>query len=164
MAKIKVKNIENVEGKYHLMFLEGKNMMENAKNDMLFSLFAMLLFSVCIAIFTLVSGFNIFYIAFLAVFLIFFLVMVVHLIIVKHKGKKQCVMAVENSKQSDIVAKHIDDRSTGKAFVKSMSSTIDKYDEKKKFPGLVKKIVRKRKHDHLVDVITEFEKEEKKDV
>ena len=73
-------------------------------------------------------------------------------------------MAVENSKQSDIVAKHIDDRSTGKAFVKSMSSTIDKYDEKKKFPGLVKKIVRKRKHDHLVDVITEFEKEEKKDV
>ena len=163
MAKVKIRNIENVEGKYHLMFLEGKNMMENARNDMLFSIFAMLLFSVCIGVFTLVSGFNIFYIAFLAIFFIFFFVMVVHLIIVKHKGAKQCVYAVQNSKPTDIVAKQIDNRSTGMAFVKSMSSTIDKYDEKKNFPGIVRKIKRKRKHDHLVDVITEFEKEEKKD-
>ncbi len=162
MAKVSIKNIENVEGKYHLMFMEGKNVIEEAKNNLRFSVFAFLLFSACILVFMLTTGFNIFYVAFLAVFLIFFLVMIVYLCVQIRVGKKQCVYAVEKSNASDIIAEQIDNRKTGKAFIKSMSSTIDKYDADQKFPGLVRKIKRYRKHAHLAGIIKDFEKEEKK--
>lgn len=162
MAKININNIENVEGKYHLMFLEGKSMVENAKNDLRFSIFALLLFAVCIMVFVMVSGFNLFYVAFLGVFLVFFLVMVIYNLRQKSVGKKQCIYAVQHSKTSDIIAQQIDNRRTGKAIVKSMSSTIDKYDANQKFPTLLSKFKRSRKHAHLVGIINDFEKEEKR--
>ena len=162
MAKANIKNIENVEGKYHLVFAEGKKIIENAKNDLRYCIFALLLFAVCIMVFILVTGFSIFYIAFLALFAIFFLVTVIYLAVQIRLGKKQCRYAVQNSKASDIVATQIDYRKTGRAIIKSMSSTIDKYDADEKFPTLVKKTKRKIKHIHLAGIINNFEKEEKK--
>ena len=163
MAKTNIKNIENVEGKYHLAFAEGKKIIENAKQDLRFSFFAFLLFAVCILIFVLITGFSIFYIGFLAIFLIFFLITVIYLCIQIRAGKKQCLNAVKNSKASDIIATQIDYRKTGRAIIRSMSSTIDEYDADEKFPGLIRKTKRKIKHIHLAGVINSFEKEEKKE-
>lgn len=162
MARLNIKNIENVEGKYHLMFFEGKKMVENANNDLRFSIFSFLLFACLLLLFVIISGFNLFYVGFMLVFLVFFLAMVIYLLRVKRKGKKQCIKAVQNSNSNEIVAKQVDNRGAGKAIVKSMSSTLDKYDSKQKYPSFLQKYKRKRKHDHLVGIITEFEKEDKK--
>jgi len=162
MARININNIENVEGKYHLVFLEGKNIVEQAKNDLRFALFSLLAFCAVVLLFVIVSGFNMYYVGFLVVFLAFFFAMLIYILIVKHKGVKQCIYAVQNSRTSDIVAKQIDRRKAGRVIVKSMSSTLDKYDAKKKYPGLYKKFKRRRRHSHLVGVINEFEKEEVK--
>lgn len=162
MARLNINNIENVEGKYHLVFLEGKNTVQQAKNDLKFACLSLLAFIAVIALFVIVSGFNMYYVGFLVVFLVFFIAMLVYILIVKHKGTKQCIYAVQNSRTSDIVAKQVDRRKAGRALVRSMSSTIDKYDAKKKYPGLIRKYKRRRKHAHLVGMITEFEKEEAK--
>ena len=162
MARININNIENVEGKYHLVFLEGKNTVEQAKNDLRFACFSLLAFIAVIALFVVVSGFNMYYVGFLVVFLVFFFAMLIYILIVKHKGKKECVYAVQNSRTSDIVAKQVDRRKAGKALVKSMSNTLDKYDARKKYPGFYRKFKRRRKHSHIVSMITEFEKEEAK--
>lgn len=162
MANLNIKNIENVEGKYHLMFLEGKNIVDEAKNNIRFSVFALLLFLVSVMIFILLQGFSLFYVAFLAIFLIFFLIMLFYSLVQKRTGKKQCIYAVQQSKATDIIARQIDNRRTGKAVVKSMSSTLDKYDADEKYPTIFKKLRRQRKHAHLVGIISDFEKEEKK--
>lgn len=162
MARLNINNIENVEGKYHLVFLEGKKTVEEAKNDLRFACFSLLLFCAFVLIFVIVSGFNMYYVGFLVVFLAFFFAMLIYLSIVKHKGKKQCIYAVQNSRTSDIVAKQVDRRRAGRAIVRSMTNTIDKYDSRKKYPTILKKYKRKRKHAHLVGVINEFEKEEAK--
>ena len=69
---------------------------------------------------------------------------------------------MQNSKTTDIVAKQVDNRGAGKALVKSMSSTVDRYAAKEKYPSVLQKFKRKRKHMHLVGIISEFEKEDKK--
>lgn len=161
MARMNINNIENVEGKYHLMFFEGKKIVEQAKNDIRYAWFSLLLFVSLILIFVILSGFNLFYIGFLLVFVLFFLAVLIILIRQKKKGTKQCIYAVQNSKTTEIIAKQVDNRKASKAIVKSMSSTLDKYDAKEKYPKFRQKIKRKRKHDHIVDIITDFEKEKK---
>lgn len=162
MAKLNIDNIENVEGKYHLMFFEGKNVVESAKNDLRFTWFSLLFFVSLLLIFVIISGFNLFYVGFLLVFVIFFLAFYIYSKRLKKRAIKQCIYAVQNSKTSDIVAKQVDNRGAGKAIVKSMSSTIDKYDAKEKYPSFVQKYKRRKKHKHLVGIISEFEKENKK--
>ena len=51
-----LKHIENVEGKYHLAFLEGKKMISGANEDLRNALFSLLLFGALIAVFILISG------------------------------------------------------------------------------------------------------------
>ena len=162
MARLNINNIENVEGKYHLMFFEGKNMIEAAKNDLRYAYGSLLLFSLLIVLFIVISGFNLYYVGFVAVFLVFFLTIFIYLKREKHKGIKQCIYAVQNSKTSNIVAKQVDNRKRNKVFVKSMSTTLDKYDAKKKYPTIVHKYFRRRKHKHIVEIINDFDKEEKK--
>lgn len=163
MARFNINNIENVEGKYHLAFVDGKNGVEETKNDIRFALFSLLLFVALLLLFVILSGFNMFYIGFGGVFLIFFLVDFVLLILEKRKYKKQCIYAVQNSKTTDIVAKQVDRRKAGKVIVNSMSSTLDKYDTREKFPGFMQKMRRKYRHNHLVEIINEFEKDSKKE-
>ena len=103
------------------------------------------------------------HIGFLAVFFLFFVVMLVYLSREKRRGIKQCIYAVQNSKTSDIVCKQVDNRGRSVAIVNSMSTTLDKYDSKKKFKGFLRKYKRKRKHSHIVGAIMDFEKEEKKE-
>ncbi len=162
MAKLNIDNIENVEGKYHLMFFEGKNAVESAKNDLRFTWFSLLFFVSLFLVFVIVSGFNLFYVGFLVVFLVFFLVFYIYSKRIKRKATKQCIYAVQNSKTSDIIAKQVDNRGAGKAIVKSMSSTIDKYDAREKYPSFLQQYKRRKKHKHLVGIITEFEKENTK--
>ncbi len=162
MARMNINNIENVEGKYHLMFYEGKNIVENAKNDLRFAWFSFLLFACLVLIFIIISGFNLFYIGFVLVFLIFFVTMLIYLSRTKRKAVKQCIYAVQNSQTSDIVAKQVDRRGASRAIIKSMSSTLDRYDAREKFPKFRQKIKRKRKHDHIVSAIMQFEEEDKK--
>lgn len=159
MAKLNINNIENVEGKYHLMFFEGKNMVESAKNDLRYTWFSLLFFVSLLLVFVIVSGFNLFYIGFLLAFLVFFVVFYVYSKKEKRRGVKQCVYAVQNSKTTDIIAKQVDHRGAGKAIVKSMSNTIDKYDAREKYPSFLQKYKRHKKHKHLVGIITSFEKE-----
>lgn len=162
MARININNIEKVEGKYHLMFFEGKNMIENAKNDLRYTWFSLLFFVSLLLIFVVVSGVNLFYIGFLGAFLIFFIAFYVYSKRVKSRGTKQCIYAVQNSKTTDIVAKQVDNRGASRAIVKSMSSTIDKYDAKEKYPSFLQKYKRRRKHKHIVGIITQFEEEKTK--
>ena len=95
--------------------------------------------------------------------MIFFIVDIIVLLKDKKRNIKQCIYAVQNSKTTDIVAKQVDRRKAGKVMVDSMSSTIDKYDAKEKFPGFMQKIKRKYRHNHIVGIITEFERENKKE-
>ncbi len=162
MARLNINNIENVEGKYHLIFLEGKNTVEQAKNDLKFAWISLLGFCAFVLLFVIISGFNMYYVGFLVIFLVFFFAMLIYLLFVKHKGTKECIYAVQNSRTSDIVAKQVDRRKASRALVRSMTSTLDKYDAKKKYPGILRKYKRSRKHAHLVGVINEFEKEEAK--
>lgn len=162
MTRLNINNIENVEGKYHLMFFEGKNMVEQAKGDIRYAWFSLLFFLTLILLFVIISGFNLFYIGFLVVFLLFFLFTYIYLKRQKKKGIKQCIYAVQNSKSTDIVAKQVDTRKASKVIMKSMSSTIDKYDTKEKYPTFTQKWKRRRKHSHIVDVINQFEEGNKK--
>lgn len=110
MANLNINNIENVEGEYHLKFLEGKKTYENAKNDLRYAFFSLLLFVALVLIFVLVSGFNLFFVGFLVVYLIICAVMFVYGFIQIHQGKKACVYAVQNSKAEDIISKQVDNR------------------------------------------------------
>lgn len=159
MAKFKINNIENVEGDYHLMFFEGKNTIAYAKSELRNAFFVLLLFIALVIVFIVFSSINKFYFYFAFVFLIAFVVTVAWLLLLKHRGKKQCIYAVRKSNSNDVIPKERSSYSTGKAIVKSMSSTIDKYDTKNKFPGFFKKLKRRRKHKQIVERITDFEKE-----
>ena len=163
MAKVNLKYIENVEGKYHLAFLEGKKAMESAKADIRNAVFSLLLFCALVAIFILVSGFNEFYIYFLVIFLVLFVAMIVVFSLQRHKGKKMCVRAVENSKSTDIVNKQASVEKASRAMVESMSSTVDKYDAREKFPGIRRKIIRKTRHKYLAGKVSKLEREEQKE-
>ncbi|MBP3619344.1 MAG: hypothetical protein J6J24_01640 [Clostridia bacterium] len=164
MAKLNINNIENVEGKYHLMFFEGKNMVESAKNDLRFTWFSLLFFVCLFLVFVIFTSFNMFYVGFFAVFFVCFLVNFICLKMQKRRGTKQCIYAVQNSKTTEIVNKQIDNRSASKAIVKSMSNTIDKYDAKAKYKGFVQKYKRRKKHKHIVGIIMDFEEEKEKKV
>lgn len=146
------------------MFVEGKNMVENAKNELRFAYVSLLAFVAFVILFVLLSGFNLFYIGFMAVFLVGFLTIFIFLKKEKKRGIKQCIYAVQNSKTSNIVAKQIDTRKMSEAFVKSMSGTIDSYDENDKYPRFTQKLKRKRRHNHLVGAIQQFEDEDKKEI
>ncbi len=162
MARFNINNIENVEGKYHLMFYEGKNIVEETKNDLRFAWFSLLFVACLLLLFIIISGFNLFYVGFGVVFLIIFVVAYIYLKRERRKGIKQCVYAVQNSKTTDIIAKQVDNREAGKLIVNSMSSTLDKYDVKEKFPNFFQKLKRKHKHNHIVGIINQFEEESKK--
>ncbi len=161
MARLNINNIENVEGKYHVMFFEGKNMVENAKINIRNSFFLLLFFSLLVFLFIVISGFNLFFVGFLAIYLIFFVTVEIYYFRQKRIGRKQCIYAVENSHSSEIIAKQVDNRKATRAIVKSMSSTVDKYDAREKYPKFRQKIKRSRKHRHIVGVIMDFEKENK---
>ncbi len=161
MAKLNIKNIENVEGEYHLMFFEGKNIIESAKNEMRYAVMSLLFFACFVVFFIVISGFNLFYVGFMIVFFVVFLTMTIYLMREKKKGIKQCVYAVQKSRTTDIVNKQVDTRKMSKVFVRSMTNTLDKYDAKEKYPHMVQKFKRKRKHAHLAGAIEKFEKEGK---
>ncbi len=110
MANLNINNIENVEGEYHVQFLEGKKTFENAKNDLRYAFFSLLLFIALVLVFVLVSGFNLFFAGFLVVYLIVCCVMFVYGFIQKYKGKKACINAVQNSKAEDVISKQVDNR------------------------------------------------------
>ncbi len=158
MAKINVKNIENVEGEYHLMFFEGKNIVETAKNDLRFVWFSLLFFVALLLLFVVISGFNEYYIYFALAFLIVFVLIYIYLKLQKRKGVKQCVYAVKNSNSSEIVAKQVDKRKAGRLFVKSMSNTIDKYELDQKYPSILQRALRRHKQSRIAEAVTEFEK------
>lgn len=162
MKHYNINNIENVEGKYHLMFLEGKNMIDSAKAELRYAWGSLLVFAAAVLLFIIISGFNLFYVGFGVVFLIFFVTIVVFLAREKRKGIKQCVRAVQNSHSTDIVNKQVDKRKRNKAFVKSMTNTLDKYDEKNKYPHMVQKYFRRKRHKHIATVISNFENEKSK--
>ncbi len=158
MAKVNVKNIENVEGEYHLMFYEGKNIVEAAKNELRFLWSSLLFFVALLLLFVIISGFNEFYIYFAFAYVVVFVLMFVYLKFQKRKGVKQCVYAVANSNSSEIVAKQVDKRKAGRLFVKSMSNTIDKYELDKKYPFFIQRFLRRRRQSRIADAVTEFEK------
>ncbi len=158
MAKINVKNIENVEGEYHLMFFEGKNIVEAAKNDLRFVWYSLLIFLTLLLLFVVFSGFNEYYIYFAMAYLVVFVLIYIYLKFQKRKGIKQCLHAVKNSRSNEIVAKQVDKRKAGKLFVKSMSNTIDKYELDEKYPGFLKKVIRRHRQGRIAEAVTEFEK------
>jgi len=162
MARININNIEKVEGKYHLMFVEGKNMVEATKSDLRYVWFSLLFFASLILLFIVISGLNLFYIAFLVVFLLFFLISYVFLKLQKRAGIKQCIYAVQNSKSTDIIAKQASNTVAGKLIVRSVSGNIDKYAERESFDSFRQRRDKKKKQKHLTGIITQFEKEEKK--
>ena len=161
MAKVKLRYIENVEGKQHLNFIEGRKLMQSARADLRNSIFSLLLFCALIFLFIIISGFNFFYIGFLVAFLVIFIAMIVVFSIQSRRGRKKCVKAVLNSKNTEIVNRASISKSS-RAIVESMSSTLDKYEAKEKFPGIVKKVIRKGRHIHKANEITEFEEEKLK--
>ncbi len=161
MAKVKLRYIENVEGKQHLNFIEGRKLMQSAKTDLRNSIFSFLFFCALIFLFVLISGFNFYYIGFLIAFIVLFVAMICVFSLQKRKGRKKCIKAVLNSKNTDIINK-VSITKSSRAIVESMSSTIDKYEAKEKFPGVVKKVIRKGRHIHIANEIVDFEEEKSK--
>ena len=141
MANLNINNIENVEGEYHVKFLEGKKTDENAKNDLRYAFFSLLLFIALVLIFVLVSGFNLFFAGFLVVYLIFCSAMFIYAFIQRHKGKKACIYAVQNSKTEDIISKQIDIR--GRVITDSS-----------------KRKQRKKRRAHIVRIINQKDKKQ----
>ena len=92
MAKVKLRYIENVEGKQHLNFIEGRKLMQSARVDLRNSIFSLLLFCALIFLFILISGFNLYYIAFLVVFFVIFVAMIVVFSLQSRKGRKNVLM------------------------------------------------------------------------
>lgn len=125
MSRININNIENVEGKYHLMFYEGREMMKNAKTEKRYALTVLLFFTFLVVLFIYFSNFNLFYVGFVGVFLVIFAITMILLNHQKNVGKKQCIYAVQNSKASEIVNKQVDARRAGKIVAKSFYSTFD---------------------------------------
>ena len=144
------------------MFFEGKNMVNSAKTELHHAWFLLLVFCAIIAVCIVFSGFNLYYVGFLGVFLIGFVAIVIYLKREKRRGVKQCAYAVKNTKSTDIVAKQVDNRKLSRVFVNSISGTIDKFDVQKKYPSFRDKLKRKRRHDKFVDMISQFEMEDEK--
>lgn len=161
MAKVKLRYIENVEGKQHLNFIEGRKLMHSARTDLRNSIFSLLLFCALLFLFVIISGFNLYYVAFLVAFLVIFIAMIVVFSLQSHKGRKKCVNAVLNSKNTDIVNR-VSLAKSSKAIVESMSSTVDKYDAREKFPGVIRKVIRKGRHIQEANKIIDFEEEREK--
>ncbi len=157
MARININNIENVEGEYHLMFYEGKNIVESAKNDIRFAWLSFLGFFALLFLFVVISDFNLFYAGFAVVFLIFFVLIYIYLKRQKRKGIKQCIYAVQKSKTNNIIARQVDKRSRNKIIMKSVTNTIDKYDVNEKFPKFSQRLKRKHKNERIVDAVNKFE-------
>lgn len=154
MAKINLNNIENVEGKYHVMFYEGKIMVDYAKTEIKYAFLSLLFFLAVILLLIIISGFNLFYLGFVAVFLLVFLTTVILLKRQQRVGKRQCVFAVQNSHTSDIVNKQVDVRKSSKLLSKSVCGKVeDETHLQKKF--------RKQKQKQLASKIRQFEKQEK---
>jgi len=162
MARINIDNIENVEGKYHLMFHEGREMVNHAKAEIRTAWFSLLFFVALLLIFVIFSGINIFYLGFLGVFLVVFLAAYIYLILQKKKGKKQCVFAVQNSNSSEITNKQVDIRKANKVLAKSVAKPVDKYAKKEYFKTKQQKRDGKKKQKQLTSKISEFGFEEKK--
>lgn len=152
MKKVDLKHIENIEGKYHLAFLEGKKMIAGANEDLRNALFSLLLFGALIAVFILISGFNLFYVYFLVAFLVVFIAMVVVFALQKRKGKKQCVFAVSHSKKTEIVNKSASMERASKVIASSVARDFEKNSTNKK----IKKSMREN--------LDNFDKEEKKNI
>lgn len=100
-----LKQIENVEGEYHVMFFEGKNIIHQARANLRYAWFSLLVFVALVALCVVLSGLNAFYIGFLGVFVVAFVIFLIYLSRSKRAGIKQCLRAVENSKEVDIVYK-----------------------------------------------------------
>lgn len=162
MARININNIEKVEGKYHLMFLEGRNMISVAKNELRYLYFSLLLFACLAFLFIKISGFNLYYVGFIGVFLIFFLVALIWFKRQKRLGNKQCIYAVTNSKSTDIVARQIDVRKADKVLVKSVFEGVDRFDKKDTYENKASRKEGKKKQKRLARKITEFERYENK--
>lgn len=160
MARMNIDNIENVEGKYHVMFFEGKNMVKSAKSELRYAYFSLLMFVCLLVLFILISGLNMYYIYFAGVFLVFFLAALIWFKRLKRLGVKQCIYAVQNSQSSDIVAKQVDIRKADKVLVKSVSGTVDKYDKKQKLNTHKLRKDGKKKQKRLTRKIVEFENDE----
>lgn len=146
-----LKHVENVEGKYHLTFLEGKNIVNSANEDLRNALFALLLFGALLAVFILVSGFNIYYIYFLVAFLVVFVAMMVVFSLQKRKGKKQCAFAVSHSKSTEIINKEASSERKSSVISSSLSKDYEKNVTNKKMRKAIK------------ENLSNFDKEEKKD-
>lgn len=142
-----------------MMFLEGKETVENAKNDLRYSVFALLLFIVAVLLFIMVSGFNLFYIGFIVVFLIFFSIMATYSTISKNKGIKKCVYAVQNSKPEEIVAFQVDSRKNRRHYMTTMPKKI--YKSNNRISNLINNLRFRRKDVHIVQ--SEVERNKKKD-
>ena len=150
MDKVDLKHIENVEGKYHLTFLEGKKIINSASEDIRNALFSLLLFGALIAVFILISGFNLYYVYFLVAFLVVFIAMIVVFALQKRKGRKQCVFAVSHSKKTEIINKSASVERTSKVIASSVAKDFEKNSTNKK----IKKSMREN--------LDNFDKEEKK--
>lgn len=150
MAKININNIENVEGKYHLMFLEGKDGVEEAKNDLRYAVFSLLLFVVAVLMFIMVSGFNLFYVGFILVFLVFFSVMASYCTISKNKNIKKCVYAVQNSKPEDVISSQVDSRKNRRHYMTTMPRKI--YKSKSRISTLINNLRVRRRDVHLTEM------------
>ena len=151
VAKININNIENVEGKYHLMFLESRETIESAKNDMRYSVFALLLFIVAVMLFIMVAGFNLFYVGFLLVFLIFFSIMAIYTTVVKNKAKKQCLYAVQNSKPEEVISTQVDSRKNRRHYVNTMPRTIHK--KGSRISNFIDNLKIRRRDVHITEII-----------
>ena len=127
-------------------------MIAGANEDLRNALFSLLLFGALIAVFILISGFNLFYVYFLVAFLVVFIAMVVVFALQKRKGKKQCVFAVSHSKKTEIVNKSASMERASKVIASSVARDFEKNSTNKK----IKKSMREN--------LDNFDKEEKKNI
>ncbi len=126
-----LKKVEDVEGMYHLAYIEGKERIANAKTFIISALCYLLLFTGLIVIFTIFSGLNFYLIGFELIFILIFFVMFFVGKREKKKGINECLYAVNRSNEWAVVHKKAKEKKVRKSTIKVISTDIEKYGERK---------------------------------
>ena len=158
IKKRHLKKVENVEGNYHMAFVEGQNRIKDAKTFLITSICYLLIFTAVVAGLMIFSGLNFYLIGFELVFIVIFIAMMCVGTIEKNKGIKECIYAVNKSNEWAVIFHRAKNKKVNKSTVRAMSRNIDKYDRRKDERTLRQKMKRKARNRSIARTANEFDR------
>lgn len=157
-----INKIEDVEGEFHVTFVEGRKLISDSEYYINRALFSLLSFVILALIFILFTGFNLFYIYFILLFIIITIVMVSLGASAKRKGKKECIKAIESSDKNNIKIKTTKDKRQFKFFKPVINDIKNTKDFVKNNTNKIKDFFKGKKEKHKNKAEINKQKEENK--